>query len=86
MKSDSHFHDPAAIKKQKPKEKPKDGAGVEWDFRAPCYDQRSGPWVNAGTHYGIANRQPVGREGPPKTRVPCMPFGRIPTMDVDEAG
>lgn len=86
MKSDSHFKEPNAIKKQKPECKPEDGVKSPWDYRCPQYDQRSGPWVNAGTHYGKGINQPIGHEGNPKMRVSTMPFGRIATMDADEVG
>jgi hypothetical protein len=86
MKSNSHFHEPNAIKKQEPKCKPKDGKGIEWDYRSPQYDERSSNWVNAGTHYGVGINQPIGHEGNPKQRVACLPYGRIQTMDTDEVG
>lgn len=86
MKANSHFHQPNAIKNQKPKCKPEDGKGIEWDYRSPQYDERSSNWVNTGTHYGVGINQPVGHEGNPKQRVPCLPYGRIPTMDSDEVG
>jgi len=86
MKSDPHFKQPNAIKNQRPKDKPKDGVNSPWDFRCPQYDQRSSNWVNAGTHYGVAMKQPVGHEGDPKMRVSTLPFGRVKTMDTDETG
>jgi hypothetical protein len=82
----SGFTDPIDIKKQKPKDKPKDGKKTPWDYRCPQYDQRSSCFVNTGTHYGIGHRQPVGHEGNPVMRVPTMPFGRVNTMEVDEEG
>jgi len=84
MKSNPHFKQPNAIKKQEPECKPKDGKASFWQFKAPEYDQRSGPWISAGTNYGKAINQPVGHEGNPKTRVDVLPFGRPPTMDTDE--
>ncbi len=87
MKSDPKFKETNAIKNQRPEDKPKDGVNSPWDFRCPQYDQRSSNWVNAGTHYGIAMRQPVGHEGNPKQRVATLPYGRdVPTMDTDEKG
>lgn len=80
----SGFKEPNAIKSQKPQDKPKDGKNTPWDFRCPQYDQRSSCFVQAGTNYGVAHRQPVGHEGNPKTRVPTMPFGRVNTMKTDE--
>jgi hypothetical protein len=84
MKGNSHFHEPNAIKRQRRETKPKDGAGDNWDFRCPTYDQRSSNFVNAGTYYGPCMRQPVGHTGNPKVRVPTLPYGRIATMDTDE--
>ena len=70
------FHDPIAPKIKKEKKK------SPWDYRCPPYDERSSCYVNTGTDYGIAHRQPVGHEGNPKSRVSVLPFGRIPTMKV----
>lgn len=84
--SNSGFADPARIKNQNLEDKPKDGVKSPWDFRCPQYDQRSSNFVNAGTHYGVAHRQPVGHEGNPKTRVDVLPFGRVNTMKVDDLG
>lgn len=84
MKSDPKFNDPLKAKRIDPKENPKDGANSPWDFRAPCYDQRSGPWVNAGTSYGVGHKQPVGHDGNPKERAPTLPMGRHSTLDSDE--
>lgn len=78
------FNDPAAIKRQKPQDKPKDGKNSPWDFTAPHYDQRSSCFVNAGVNYGVGINQPVGHKGDAKPRVGCMPFGRVDTMRVDE--
>jgi hypothetical protein len=84
MKSKSHFKEPNAIKKQERDCKPKDGVGITWDFSCPQYDQRSGPWINAGTNYGKGINQPVGHKGNPKSKVEVLPYGRHPTMDSDE--
>jgi len=78
------FADPIAIKEQNPKDKPMDSVKSPWDFRCPQYDQRSSNFVNAGTHYGVGHRQPVGHKGDPKMRVDTLPFGRVSTMEVDE--
>lgn len=86
MKSDSHFKDPIAIKNQRPEDKPKDGNKSPWDFRCPQYDQRSGPWINAGTHYGIGHKQPIGHKGNSMSKVSTLPYGRHATMDCDEVG
>jgi len=78
------FNDPAAIKNQKPKDKPVDGKKSPWDFTCPQYDQRSSCFVKAGTHYGVGYRQPVGHPGNPKTTASTLPFGRPNTLEVDE--
>ncbi len=83
----SGFEDPIKIKGQKPKDKPVDGRPDKiWDFTCPQYDQRSSCFVNAGTHYGVGHRQPVGREGVPKDKVAVLPSGRVNTMETDEVG
>lgn len=83
----SGFEDPIKIKGQKPKNKPE---GYEskspWNFECPQYDERSSCFVNAGTHYGVGHRQPVGHEGNPKQSVPVLPQGRVKTMKVDDVG
>lgn len=55
-----------------------------WDFSAPAYDQRTSCFITAGTDYGVGKNQPVGHSGDAKQRVPCMPFGRVNTMKIDE--
>jgi hypothetical protein len=80
------FNDPAAIKKQKPEDKPKDGKNSPWDFTCPQYDERTSCFVNAGTHYGKAIKQPVGHQDNPKDRVDVLPFGRPNTLKTDEVG
>jgi hypothetical protein len=85
----SGFKDPIEIKNQRPKDKPKDHLReneTPWDFRCPQYDQRTSCFVNAGTHYGVGHKQPVGHKDNPKTRVDTMPFGRPNTMKTDEKG
>lgn len=71
------FNDPIAPKPNKTKKSP-------FDFRCPPYDERSSCYVNAGSHYGVGHRQPVGRIGNPKQRAPTLPYGRVNTMKVDE--
>lgn len=83
---DSGFHDPIAIKNQRPKDQPKDGKGSPWDFRCPQYDQRSSNFINAGTHYGTGRAQPVGRMGNAKDNAMTMPKGRPDIMETDEKG
>ena len=82
----SGFKDPIAIKKQDPKDKPVDGKNSPWDFRCPQYDERSSCFVNAGTHYGVGHKQPVGHHGDPKGKVDVLPSGKHKGMEVDEAG
>ena len=84
INSDSGFSDPAKIKSQRPEDKPKDGKNSPWDFTCPQYDQRSSNFVNAGTNYGVAHKQPVGHAGNPSQRASTLPFGRVATMRVDE--
>ena len=82
----SGFKDPTSIKKQSPKDKPVDGVQSPWDFRCPQYDQRSSCFVNAGTHFGVGHRQPVGHEGNPSKNAATMPMGKVSTMETDEVG
>lgn len=55
-----------------------------WDFRQPHYDERTSCYVDAGSHYGVGFKNPVGHMGQPKQRVDTMPFGRPATKEVDE--
>ena len=80
----SGFADPARIKAQRPNDKPVDGKKSPWDFTCPQYDQRSSCFVNAGTHYGVANKQPIGHSGNAKDKVDVLPYGRVNTMRIDE--
>jgi hypothetical protein len=73
------FHDPIAPKVKEKKEK------SPWDFRCPSYDERTSCYMNAGRHYGIGHRQPVGHDGNPKMRTPVLPYGRPATMQVSHA-
>jgi len=82
----SGFADPDRIKDQNPKDKPVDGKGVEWDFRCPQYDQRSSNFINAGTHYGVGIRQPIGHKGNPKQTVDVLPQTRRDTLQDDDEG
>ncbi len=76
------FKDPTAIKKQSPKDKPKDMKSypLGWDFRCPQYDQRTSCFVNAGTSYGHGHKQPMGHKGDPKQNADTLPFGRPATL------
>lgn len=84
--TNSGFPDPIAIKNQNPEDKPVNGVGVQWDFRCPQYDQRSSNFINAGTHYGVGHRQPVGHSGNPKQHVDVLPQGRKNTTQDDDLG
>ena len=86
INSKSNYADTARIKEQRPFDKPVDGKPNPWEATCPQYDQRSSNFVNVGTHYGVGINQPVGHEGNPKQRVPCMPFGHVNTMRIDEVG
>lgn len=55
-----------------------------YQFGQPCYDDRTSCYTDAGSHYGVGHKQPVGHTGEPKERVPCLPYGRHPTLEVDE--
>lgn len=79
------FKDPIAIKNEEPKNTPRNGKNTPWDYRQPEYDERSSCFVNAGTHYGVGNKQPVGSHGTAKSS-DVVPKGRINTLRVDEKG
>lgn len=70
------FKDPIAIRQGKKIKSP-------WNFDAPCYDERTSCYVNAGSHYGVGHRQPVGSHGAAKN-LDNPPKGRVNTMQVTE--
>jgi len=82
------FNKPNAIKKQAPENKPEEGIRSPWDFTCPHYDQRSSCFVNAGTHFGVGHRQPVGHQDNPSGTAITLPTDRrsVKTMECDEAG
>lgn len=82
----SGFADPIKIKNQNPKCEPEESVNSVWDFRCPQYDQRTSNFVNAGTHYGVGHRQPIGHEGNPKQNVDVLPQTRRKTMQDDDLG
>lgn len=84
--SKTGFADPVKIKDQNPECQPEDGVKSPWDFRCPQYDQRSSNFINAGTHYGVGHKQPIGHEGNPKQFVDVLPQSRVKTMQVDDLG
>ena len=71
------FKDPIALKKGKEKKSP-------WNFDCPPYDERTSCYVNAGSHYGVGHKQPVGSHGIPKESVDVLPKGRPSTMKTSE--
>lgn len=77
QKEDKMFKDPIAEPKAKKESSP-------WNFDAPTYDERSSCYVNAGNHYGVGHKQPVGHFGNPKTKSAVLPMSRAKTMKVDE--
>lgn len=72
------FKDPIASEVKPVKKK------SPWDYTCPTYDERTSCYVNAGSHYGVGHRNPVGHDGPSKTRVDTMPFGKVDTLRVTE--
>lgn len=82
----SGFKNPIAIKRQEPKDHPKSGKNSPWDFRCPQYDERSSSFVNAGSHYGVGHKNPVGHTNDPKMFAPTLPYGHVKTMRDDEKG
>lgn len=84
--SDSGFADPVMIRQQNCQYQPKDSINSPWDFRAPHYDQRSSNFINAGTHYGVGHRCPVGHKGPAKKEVDTLPCRRVNTLQIDDLG
>lgn len=82
----SGFADPDRIKEQNPKDKPVDGKPSIWDWRCPQYDQRSSNFINAGTHYGVGIKQPIGHKGNPKRVVDVLPQTRKDTLQNDDLG
>jgi hypothetical protein len=73
------FSDPIKIKGTKKVKNP-------WSFECPPYDERSSCFVNAGTHYGVGHKQPVGRHGDPKETVASLPTNRkdVQTLQDDK--
>jgi len=82
----SGFADPIKIEDQNPKDFPRDSIESPWDFSCPQYDQRSSVFINAGAHFGVGRRNPVGHTGPAKQEVPCLPNTRRNTTQDDDLG
>ncbi len=53
-----------------------------WDFTCPEYDERTSCYVNAGSHYGVGHRQPVGTLK--HSMKGAIPVGKSMGMTVDE--
>lgn len=55
-----------------------------WNYEQPHYDERSSCYVNAGSHYGVGHRQPVGHKDGAKQQVDVLPWNRkmVKTMEV----
>lgn len=75
------FKDRTEVKNEKPPYTPDKGKNTPWDFRAPEYDQRSSCFVNTGTRYGEAMRQPVGTKT--HTSEGGVPIGRVNTLNTE---
>lgn len=75
---DNKFKNP--VKGSERKEK-KD---TPWDYKQPCYDERSSWFLNAGTDYGVGHVNPVGHTGEPKQRVATLPYGKGHGMDFEK--
>jgi len=60
------FPGPLQPKKTQEKKNP-------WDFRMPDYDSRTSCYTNAGSHYGVGMKQPVGHKANGKLEVECLP-------------
>lgn len=71
------FKDPISLKVGKKIKSP-------WNFDQPPYDERTSCYVNAGSHYGVGHRQPVGHKGNPKPMADVLPRGKVKTMEADE--
>lgn len=55
-----------------------------WNFEQPHYDERSSCYVNAGSHYGVGHRQPVGHKDGAAQKAATLPMDRrtVKTMEV----
>lgn len=69
------FKDRLEVKNEK-------GMRSPWDFTCPDYDQRSSCFVNAGSHYGVGVKQPIGKTH--ATNKGAIPTGKTMGMTVDE--
>lgn len=67
------FKNPIAPRNQRPKDVKKS----PFSFATPNYDDRGGPFVDAGTNYGTGFNVNVGHTGSTKKTVDVLPFGRV---------
>lgn len=74
----NNFKDPIAVKGETKKIK------NPWNFDQPQYDERSSCFVNAGSHYGVGYRTPVGHMGNSKQNAKTLPEYHAKTIKVDE--
>ena len=74
------FKNPIAIKDEKKTMK------SPWSFDQPKYDERSGRFINAGSHYGVGHTQPVGHHGDPKFDADTLPrkHAKVHTLTTDD--
>jgi len=72
------FKNPIAVKDESKKMK------SPWNFDCPQYDERTSCYVNAGSHYGVGYKQPVGHTGNPVSKVSTLPEHKAKTMKIDE--
>jgi len=73
------FKDPTEVKGESKKMK------SPWNYDQPHYDERSSCYVNAGSHYGVGHRQPVGHLGNPKSTVDVLPTDRRKVKTMKDA-
>lgn len=86
--SKTGFKDLTAVKKRHPENVSEKDNRSFWDHKQPDYDERTSCFMNAGTHYGVGEKVPVGKArstshfGDGK----AIPFGRPKTLGTDEIG
>ncbi len=77
------FKEPNAVKKEKPKDANMEGARKDaYNFHMPEYDERTSSCFRNGTDYGVGINQPIGHDGPAKSKVEVLPFGRVKTLNL----
>jgi len=80
------FKDNTAVKGERPKMATEKQNDYIWNYKCPPYDQRNSCFVNAGTHFGVGHRTPVGSFEASSITDGPIPFGRRATMEVEEIG